>query len=175
MGKPRNVERLKHFFYHSRADWLDGTQRYVSLLKEFVGQGTRVLDVGPGAGKGFQHGNHLRNCHIIGVDSAPEVTENKTLHEAVVGTVEKLPFPDNEFDAVVCNYALEHISNPDSAASEICRVLKPGGVFGFRTPNLGHYVAFLSWITPQWFHNVVANRGKRDRWRVRSLADSISL
>ena len=38
------------------------------------------------------------------------------------------------------------------------RVLKPGGVYCFRTPNLFHYVALTARLTPHWFHNLVANR-----------------
>lgn len=38
-----------------------------------------------------------------------------------------LRFPDNEFDVVICNHVLEHISEDIHAMREIFRVLKPGG------------------------------------------------
>lgn len=35
------------------------------------------------------------------------------------------PFPDQEFDAVLCNQVLEHVFNPDHFLCEINRVMKP--------------------------------------------------
>lgn len=38
-----------------------------------------------------------------------------------------IQFPDNFFDAVMCNHVLEHIIDDNRAMSELYRVLKPGG------------------------------------------------
>lgn len=45
----------------------------------------------------------------------------------VIGTGEELPFKDNAFDAVISVAVLEHVRDPFRCASEIARVLKPGG------------------------------------------------
>ncbi len=37
------------------------------------------------------------------------------------------PFPNDSFDAILCNQVLEHVFNPDEFLGEIARVLKPGG------------------------------------------------
>jgi hypothetical protein len=37
-------------------------------------------------------------------------------------------------------------------------VLHPGGLLVFRTPNLWHYVSMTSYLSPHWFHKLVANR-----------------
>jgi SAM-dependent methyltransferase len=42
-----------------------------------------------------------------------------------------LPFPDNEFDAVVCQFGAMFFPSKLSAFSQAYRVLKPGGVFIF--------------------------------------------
>lgn len=47
----------------------------------------------------------------------------------IVGNAEKLPFPDNQFDIVTSFGLLEHFENPQTAISEMVRVLKPGGLF----------------------------------------------
>jgi hypothetical protein len=31
-------------------------------------------------------------------------------------------------------------------------------MFLFRTPNLWHYTSLVSWLTPHWFHKLIANR-----------------
>ncbi|KKT40425.1 hypothetical protein A3K29_03430 [Candidatus Collierbacteria bacterium RIFOXYB2_FULL_46_14] len=46
----------------------------------------------------------------------------------VVASANKLPFPDNHFDLVLCLETLEHADKPWLVAAEIERVLKPKGV-----------------------------------------------
>ena len=48
-------------------------------------------------------------------------------HTDVVSDAHHLPFPDNMFDSVVSFNTFEHLSDPNKAAAEIFRVLKPGG------------------------------------------------
>ena len=38
-----------------------------------------------------------------------------------------IQFPDNSFDAIICNHVLEHVVDDRKAMSELYRVLKPGG------------------------------------------------
>ena len=52
----------------------------------------------------------------------------------VVDDVTRSSFPDHSFDAVVVMEVLEHVINPLSAASEISRILKPGGRLIASTP-----------------------------------------
>lgn len=47
------------------------------------------------------------------------------------GDAHSLPFADNSFDRVLMNFGLLHVSHPEKACIEACRVLKPGGKFGF--------------------------------------------
>lgn len=41
--------------------------------------------------------------------------------------IERIPFGDNSFDAVIANHVLEHVENDLQAMNEILRVLKPSG------------------------------------------------
>ena len=50
--------------------------------------------------------------------------ENVTYH---LGTIERLPFPDNFFDYVLCSEVLEHLKSDQKAISELIRVLRKGG------------------------------------------------
>ena len=51
---------------------------------------------------------------------------------------EKLDFPNNSFDAVNANHVFEHLTPQQGKefASEIKRVLKPGGIFRISVPDL---------------------------------------
>src|SRR5262249_24675824 len=44
---------------------------------------------------------------------------------------ERLDLPNQTFDAVVMNYGMLHLANPESAIAEAHRVLKPGGGYAF--------------------------------------------
>jgi SAM-dependent methyltransferase len=47
------------------------------------------------------------------------------------GDAQNLPFGDGSFDRVLINFGLLHVSHPENACAEACRVLKPKGKFGF--------------------------------------------
>jgi demethylmenaquinone methyltransferase/2-methoxy-6-polyprenyl-1,4-benzoquinol methylase len=44
----------------------------------------------------------------------------------VVGQAERLPFPDNSFDALTFTYLLRYVADPAATLRELARVLKPG-------------------------------------------------
>jgi SAM-dependent methyltransferase len=50
-------------------------------------------------------------------------------HQLVRADIQKLPFPDGNFDGVVAFSILEHLKQPEleRAAAELARVLEPGG------------------------------------------------
>jgi SAM-dependent methyltransferase len=49
--------------------------------------------------------------------------------------VQHMPFPDNEFDVVICNHVLEHVPDDRRAIAEIYRVLKKGGFAVLQVPT----------------------------------------
>lgn len=92
-------------------------KKQIAASREFITG--KVLDVGAGE---FTRYKHLFEANeYIRMDVVPsEATD-------IVGSAEDMPFAENMFDAVVCTQVFEHLQNPDKAASEIRRVLKPGG------------------------------------------------
>ncbi|HEV8426246.1 MAG TPA: bifunctional 2-polyprenyl-6-hydroxyphenol methylase/3-demethylubiquinol 3-O-methyltransferase UbiG [Actinomycetes bacterium] len=59
------------------------------------------------------------------------------------GRLERLPFADGAFDAVVAADVLEHLPDLPAAVAELARVLVPGGSFAFDTVNRTPW----SWFT----------------------------
>src|SRR6185437_16618086 len=56
---------------------------------------------------------------------------------AAVG--EQLPFRDRSFDVVLCDNVVDHAESPQTIATELVRILKPGGLLYF-TVNVHHAV-----------------------------------
>jgi SAM-dependent methyltransferase len=92
--------------------------------------GERVLDVATGTGWAARR-LAQRGAIVTGVDLGEEVIEAaKALDSGIdfrVGDAEALPFPDNHFDAVISTFGVMFARDPEAAASELARVVRPGG------------------------------------------------
>lgn len=89
-----------------------------------------VVDVGGGRTCSFAARLPAgRDIRIVAIDvSAEELESNVTAHETRVADVTKrIPFGDGEVDLLVSRTALEHVSDVQSAAREMARVLPRGG------------------------------------------------
>jgi ubiquinone/menaquinone biosynthesis C-methylase UbiE len=73
---------------------------------------------------------------VVGLDVTPAMVERARGHLArlglanvtfQVGEAEALPFPDNDFDAVISNGVFNLTLDKAKALKEAHRVLKPGG------------------------------------------------
>mmetsp|Transcript_22035 Transcript_22035/g.46376 ORF Transcript_22035/g.46376 Transcript_22035/m.46376 type:complete len:409 (-) Transcript_22035:67-1293(-) len=69
---------------------------------------------------------HAQQQHLKG---KPQSTNVRV--DFVEGNAESLPFPDNTFDSVVCNFGILHFYKQDTFLRECYRVLRPGGKVSF--------------------------------------------
>lgn len=78
-----------------------------------------------------------RQATAIGIDIATAMVDlARGLHPQVEfrqASAVELPFEDESFDAVVGNFLILHVGEPDRAASEAARVLKDGGRIALST------------------------------------------
>ena len=108
-------------------------QRHVAayaLCERFLGPG-RVLDLGCGVGHSFER---LAPRETVGVDIVPQVLQGQRRH-TIVADIRSLPVPDASYASVVAMHSVEHVPDPERVAAEARRVLEPGGVAVFVTPN----------------------------------------
>ncbi len=91
-----------------------------------------VLDLGAGTGK-LTTRLVERGLGVVAVDPIPEMLEllSNSLPDtpALLGTAEEIPLPDDSVDAVLVAQAW-HWFDPELAAKEVARVLRPGGRLG---------------------------------------------
>ncbi|WP_051463685.1 class I SAM-dependent methyltransferase [Leptolyngbya sp. PCC 6406] len=93
----------------------------------------RILDLGCGTGTLIQRLLHLTpETEIVGLDPSAEmlsVARQKLPKsvELLVGSADKIPFPNESFDLVISTNAFHYFRHPSQAIQEIKRVLKPNG------------------------------------------------
>jgi SAM-dependent methyltransferase len=144
-------------YYYSRPGNEGGTLPFFRLCRQQIPAGAEILEVG--AGPSNINSEALGKIgRVTGLDVDEDVKKNQWLAKAVVFDGKKFPFPNESFDACVSNFVLEHVEHPEEHFREVARVLRPGGVYCVRTPNLFHYVSMGARLMPHSLHLLLANR-----------------
>jgi len=102
-----------------------------------ISSGHAVLDIATGPGEPALTIAALVGPEgkVLGIDPAPEMVEaarRATDHlgfrntQFDVASADRLPFPTDKFDAVVCRFGVMFFPSPVDAVREMLRVLKPG-------------------------------------------------
>jgi ubiquinone/menaquinone biosynthesis C-methylase UbiE len=142
------IPGLNDFKRHTRAMWAAGdfpavAQRDLWAVGERlvrrigVGRGERVLDVACGSGNVAIRAAEAGG-QVHGLDLTPELfaagrrlAEQAGVHlEWVEGDAESLPFVDGGFDVVLSAFGCMFAPRHRIAATELVRVLRPGGRLG---------------------------------------------
>jgi ubiquinone/menaquinone biosynthesis C-methylase UbiE len=110
----------------------------IEMIEARLEPGSKILDVGCGTG-------HLaaelakRGYQAWGTDIAEAMVHYAREHydpdRFQVGDIERIPFPDNTFDGIVCLGVMEYLRSDEPALREMWRVLKPGGHAVITTPS----------------------------------------
>jgi len=131
--------------FQARNSSKPGIHAYLTwLYKEIENslEGELVLEVGAGTG--------LSNSFM----SLEKVVRTDYLPWTIPGVqgaidAQELPFSDDSFDSGFALDAIHHIPNPGKALSELCRVVRPGGIVVIVEP----FISCLSFLPYKLFHN----------------------
>lgn len=145
----KGMETIKFYLMHTDCD---------SMFKD-----KDVLDIGCGAGGKSLYYLSLGAKSVTGIDVVAKYeSEAYALQDELglsgftfyVEDAAKMRFPDNSFDTVIMNDAMEHVAKPDEVLAEVYRVLKPGGKLYVNFPPYNHpYGAHLSDVIGiPWVH-----------------------
>lgn len=135
--------------------------------------GLRLLDLGAGMG-GFAVAAALRGARVVACEYNPAYCEIIALRAArhsltlpIFNTAgEALPFPAEQFDALVCWDVIEHVRSPGQVLAEMWRVLRPGGcvlltVINRRAWVDPHYhMRGINWLPRPLAERLIAWRGR---------------
>lgn len=132
-------------------------------LHTFHGEG--ILDVGCGNGAYTERlAEHFTS--VVGVEVEAErldefrdrvaMRDDAERFDLRLQSAEALSDPDGTYDAVIAIETLEHVVNAKVAASEVFRVLRPGGHFYITVPNRGFPFETHSFM--------IGGRERRAKW-----------
>jgi SAM-dependent methyltransferase len=155
-----------------RGELRTGTRDLAALrlercLHAIEGAHGKLLEIGCGAGRYTRSFLHYRpdlqvyGCDISHVALAEARAADTTGKiEYKLGDALNLPYRDNEFDIVLLFDVFEHVTDVGKAASEVARVLKPGGVFHCFVPCEGNRRTLFSLLRHS--RRIPIHRWKRD-------------
>jgi len=156
----------EYYREYTRLTWNESAEAYVDLMRnlepfrsDLVARlapqsGERILDMGTGPGEpaitiARQVG---MSGHVTGIDLsenmvsiAQRVARARGLRNIDFQTMDcgDLKFPDGTFDAVVSSFGFQIFTDPEKAASEARRVLRPGGRIAVSVWSTGDKVPWI--------------------------------
>ncbi len=147
---------------------------YKEMLERHVQQADRWLDIGCGRRLFPEWMPHAEEHQlkitrsarsVFGIDQDfASLADNRTVPMRVAGDCSRFPFADSAFDLLTANMVVEHVADPDALLRDACRILKPGGLLVFHTPNLISYATFTATLVPEsWKKKLVGIiEGRKD-------------
>jgi len=137
---------------HPSRSWSWGhLGRWIFTLQQvpFRPEKLSVLDIGAAPGYLTRLVKHLFGYEVYGLDSSHLIRQAGANFDDYVSRMrqagvvirdcdvdrDRFPFPDGEFDLVLCTEVMEHLHNPRWTLSEALRVLRKGGTLVLSTPN----------------------------------------
>jgi SAM-dependent methyltransferase len=137
------MKRASAFDESERMKWADRADAYAAGFGKLcahtvpdlfaaakVAAGDRLLDVGTGTGAVAEVACDA-GAIVTAVDPEPTMVRRTAgavpAAEVRIGSLPDLPFADDEFDATVANFVVNHVSSPLAAVRELRRVTRPDG------------------------------------------------
>jgi SAM-dependent methyltransferase len=114
---------------------------YAALVRRYAPPEGKLLEMG--SGLGHLLGLLQDDYEAVGIDideyPVQQTQQNAPKATAFVQSADDLSvFKDGEFVAVVALHLVEHLPDPQHTIREVYRILQPGGLFLFATPNPGY-------------------------------------
>ena len=148
-------EEIKRRYYPSADEDVYGALE--QALNSYIAPGVALLDAGCGHGSWILREHRTKIGHLVGVDLVPPQRDH-FLDEFIAADLESIPIADSSFDIVLCYWVIEHLPRPGRVFLEFYRLLKPGGILIFETPNLFAPATLISKVLPFWLHKRLYKR-----------------
>ncbi len=125
--------------------WQPATNIYETLIRQHCQANRVLLDIGCGRGGVLEQ---LQAISLYSIGADPDfisLKEHRLPHlPRITALAEAVPLASASVDIVIAAWVLEHLTDPPTVFNEIGRILKPGGIFIFLTPNRHSPVTVLN-------------------------------
>ena len=107
-----------------------------------IKQDEKLLEAGCGDGL-ISMLSALKGADVVSLDLSEKslrmfkgrAKDSDLLINLILSDINVLPFPEENFDIIICSEVLEHLENYENTLNELYRVLKPQGRAIFSVPN----------------------------------------
>lgn len=137
MKKIAYVEMFNNELTHP---WYQSTRRLMlENISKFLDKNSRILDAGCGTGGTIKYLKKFGFSSIYGIDKsnvAVAFCKKRGLKNIRVSSIDKIPYENDYFDAIICMDVLYHKDiKVQKSIEELKRVLKKGGIIYFEEPS----------------------------------------
>jgi len=160
------TRKLSKFFYRKilgRKRWREASELSTSGIHQAVLRAIARapglpssgdhLDVGSGTGELLRLVRAHYAFQSVGCDYTDKLVSIPGLRiDTVDLNCERLPYDDNRFALVTCIETIEHLENYREIIREIYRVLQPGGIAVFSTPNILNLRSRLRYLSSGFYN-----------------------
>ncbi|HLG95066.1 MAG TPA: methyltransferase domain-containing protein [Bryobacteraceae bacterium] len=126
---------LARWYEKTTRNAMDEFRRIAGRIRSLAPANAAVLEVAPGPGFlaiELARGGRLQ---VTGLDISKTFVQLARNNAAAAGVnvdfrhgnASRMPFPDEQFDLIVCRAAFKNFTDPEGALREMKRVLRPGG------------------------------------------------
>jgi len=164
MSDTSTIEKISY----ALQGWITPGLRYSQAIFEerlgpYVHNSKRWLDLGCGhrllpEWRGAAEAELMKSVPFaVGVDTDYDaIRRHRSMTQLCKADISKLPFKNESFDLVTANMVVEHLGDPATQFAEVARVLVPGGIFVFHTPNAQSYLVAAARTLPDSVKKVLA-------------------
>lgn len=129
----KNSSAVRYGLHQAFRRWINGDHKTARLLPPGHG---KVLDIGCGDGRSLVHLQSLGYTAVgleVNADTVAYGQANGL--DIRFGIIEQTQFQEAEFDIIIANQLIEHVTDLDAFFTNIHRALKPNGKIILSTPN----------------------------------------
>ena len=159
-----NIAKSYDFLNHSLSFGMDFYWRKKAISK-LINNPKKILDVATGTADFAIAATKMKEVQIIGIDISEkmlEIGKNKIKQKGLENLIklqladsENLPFESRSFDGITAGFGVRNFENLQLGLSEMCRVLKEGGIAVILEPSKPKafpvkqiYSAYFHYILP---------------------------
>lgn len=112
--------------------------------------GSVILEAGGGS---VSHFVQPDKSTVVTLDiDRDQLKKNVDATVKVQGDIHSIPLQNDSICQVVCFNVIEHLTVPEFALNEMCRVLKSKGILVLGFPDRNSLKGLITRTTPTWFH-----------------------